>query len=64
MTYRVITPVHHDGTIYKPGEDIDVTGQEADALLQAKAIEPMHKPFARKGQISIPVNFESEAENG
>lgn len=48
MQYRTLENVLMDGRNIPPGELIDLTETGARQLLEIKAIEPNHKPFARR----------------
>ena len=48
MQYRTLEPIHRNGHTIPAGELIDLTEPEAKQLLAVNAIEPNHKPFARR----------------
>jgi len=47
MKYRVLTHLNHDNNHYYADDEIELSSVEADPLLKCKAIEPLHKPFAK-----------------
>lgn len=49
-TYRILTPVEHDGKRFEPGTTIDLDDTQASPLLTLAAIEgPVEEPAkARK----------------
>lgn len=46
MRYKVITTLQKNGEAIQPGDFIEVSGIEADALLKNGTIEAAHKPFS------------------
>lgn len=48
MLYRAIGLVRHNGERYSPGNEIELTPEEADALILAGAIDPT--PLPQKAQ--------------
>lgn len=40
QTYRVLSPVRSDGDLYQPGEQIDLTDDQAVELADLGAIDP------------------------
>ena len=48
MKYKVIGAVNHDSTHYPDGSVIELSSNEAKPLLDVKAIELYHQPFAQK----------------
>lgn len=48
MQYRTLENIRMDGRDISPGELIDLTESDAQQLLKSQAIEPIHKPFARR----------------
>lgn len=48
MQYRTLENIRKDGRDIAPNQLIDLTELEARQLLESKAIEPNHKPFARR----------------
>lgn len=47
MKYKVIRTIDHDCIRYKVDDAIELSINEAQPLLECKAIEPLNKPFAR-----------------
>ncbi len=47
MKYRVLTHLNHNNDHYQADDEIELSSAEADPLLKCKAIEPLHKPFAK-----------------
>lgn len=45
MIYKAISRINIDGKEVCPGDTLDVSGKQAEDLLEAGAIEPLHKPF-------------------
>jgi hypothetical protein len=55
MQYKALSPIkYNEGTI-QPGEELDLSEEEASELLQIGAIELSHKPFAA-GKMSLAIN--------
>lgn len=48
MQYRTLEPIRHNGHDFPVGTILDMLPADADPLLAASAIEPVHKPFAAK----------------
>lgn len=48
MQYRTLENIRMDGRDIPPRELIDLTESDARQLLDAKAIEPSHKPFTKR----------------
>lgn len=48
MKYKTLTNVHHDQVVYAKGDEIELSSVEAAPLLEAKAIEPLIKPFSKQ----------------
>lgn len=48
MKYKALTTIQHNNTNYAPGDEIELSGAEAEQLLECKAIEQLVKPFAGK----------------
>ena len=47
MKYKILSPVHHNGEIFKIGDEINLDDGEAKLLLYVKAIEASIKPFSK-----------------
>ena len=47
MKYKAIRVIDHDCIRYKIGDEIELSLNEAQPLLECTAIEPLNKPFAR-----------------
>lgn len=45
MIYKAISRINIDGKEIHPGNTLYVAGKQAQDLLEAGAIEPLHKPF-------------------
>ena len=50
MKYKVLSPLHHNGVVYKPGEEVDLDDREAASLLEVRCIETTVKPFSKKAE--------------
>lgn len=46
MKYKALGHIQHDGVHYYTGDEIELSSEEAKPLLEAKAVERFHKPFA------------------
>ena len=50
LKFNVLTRIKHDGTTYEPGSTIELTPDEAAAMVWAvKAILPARRPAPSKG---------------
>lgn len=39
-TYKVLTPLEHDGQPYSPGDPVELSDEQAKPLLDVKAVAP------------------------
>lgn len=62
MKYRVCRTVDCDGQRYLTGALIEVSGHQADELLECGAIEPFNKPFSAK-RVSVSVPLDKDHSN-
>lgn len=51
MKYRVTTPIKRDGKKFYPGNILELSSEQAGPLLDAEAIEAVHKPFQNLSNI-------------
>lgn len=47
MKYKALGHISHDNTHYYPGDEIELSSDDAKPLLEIKAIEPYIKPFSK-----------------
>jgi hypothetical protein len=62
MLYRVLTPIRHDGYTIAKGSIHDFSDEQALQLLEVRAIELVHVPFAKQQERATHANISAEGE--
>jgi hypothetical protein len=62
MLYRVLTPIQLDGNIIAEGTIHEFSDEQSPQLLEVRAIEPVHAPFAKQQERATHANITAEGE--